>query len=325
MSKTITSQTDFTAHPVSPTLGAEIRGLDLSQPLGPDTASALADALDRHLVLVFRDQTLSDADLVRVSAHFGPLDKAPITENGRLHAPGYEEVYVISNITENGRPIGALGAGESVWHADMTYLETPPYASSLYALEVPAEGGDTGFLSMFAAYDALPDALKRRVEGLSIKHDSTTNSGGYLRQGFAAPADVATSPGTVHPLVITHPVTGAKALLLGRRPHAHIPGLFVAESEALLDEIWAAAVRTELAWHHRWRVGDLVMWDNRWTMHRRDPFPDDQRRRMHRTQIAVPADRRRTKTDIRREFGNIPKRPDTGENFAPGFNSALPA
>lgn len=282
-------ETGFTIHTVSLTLGAEIRGLDLSQPFGPATASALADALDRHLVLVFRGQTLSDADLVRVSGHFGPLDKAPITEHGRLHAPGYEEVYVISNITENGRPIGALGAGESVWHADMTYLETPPYASSLYALEVPAEGGDTGFLSMFAAYDALPETLKRRVEGLSIKHDGTTNSGGYLRQGFAPPTDVATSPGTVHPLVVTHPATGAKALLLGRRPHAYIPGLSVAESEALLDEIWAAAVRPELAWHHRWRVGDLVMWDNRWTMHRRDPFPDDQRRRMHRTQIAVPA------------------------------------
>lgn len=280
--------TGFTLHPVSPTLGAEIRGLDLSRPFDRATASALADALDRHLVLVFRDQTLSDADLVRVSGHFGPLDRAPITEHGRLHAPGYEEVYVISNITENGRPIGALGAGEAVWHADMTYLETPPYASSLYALDVPTEGGDTSFLSMFAAYDALPDALKRRVEGRSIKHDSTTNSGGYLRQGFAPPTDVATSPGTAHPLVIAHPTTGARALLLGRRPHAHIPGLSVADSEALLDEIWAAAVRTELAWRHRWRVGDLVMWDNRWTMHRRDPFPDDQRRRMHRTQIAVP-------------------------------------
>ncbi|MBP2227957.1 taurine dioxygenase [Azospirillum agricola] len=285
---------DFAIHPVSPTLGAEIRGLALSRPLGPATVSALAQALDRHLVLVFRDQALSDADLVRVSRHFGPLDKAPITENGRLHAPGYEEVYVISNITENGRPIGALGAGESVWHADMTYLETPPYASGLYALEIPAEGGDTGFLSMFAAYDALPDALKRRVEGLSIKHDSTTNSGGCLRQGFAPPTDVATSPGTVHPLVIAHPTTGARALLLGRRPHAHIPGLSVAESEALLDEIWEAAVRPELAWHHRWRVGDLVMWDNRWTMHRRDPFPNGQRRLMHRTQIAMPVARRLT-------------------------------
>ncbi|CAO3424977.1 TauD/TfdA dioxygenase family protein [Azospirillum endophyticum] len=294
MPQTNNPQTTFSIHPVSAALGAEIRDLDLSRPLDPATASALVEALDRHLVLVFRDQTLSDADFVRVSGHFGPLDKAPITENGRLHAPGYEEVYVISNIMENGRPIGALGAGESVWHADMTYLETPPYASSLYALEVPTEGGDTGFLSMFAAYDALPEPLKRRVEGLSIKHDSTTNSGGYLRRGFAPPVDVATSPGTVHPLVITHPTTNARALLLGRRPHAYIPGLPVAESEALLDEIWAAAVRPELAWHHRWRVGDLVMWDNRWTMHRRDPFPDDQRRLMHRTQIAVPAGRRQT-------------------------------
>ncbi len=279
----------FDIRPVAPGLGAEILGLDLSRPLSDGTARAVADALDRHLVLLFRDQRLADADLVRFSSHFGPLDKAPITENGRLHAPGFEEVYVISNIEENGRPIGALGAGESVWHADMTYLDQPPFASTLYALEVPDEGGDTGFLSMFAAYDALPDDLRRRVAGLSIKHDSTTNSGGYVRQGFAAPDDLTSSPGTVHPLVITHAGSGRKALLLGRRPHAYIPGLTVADSDALLDSLWEAAVRPDLAWHHRWRVGDLVMWDNRWTMHRRDPFPDRQRRRMHRTQIAVPA------------------------------------
>lgn len=278
----------FHIHPVSPLLGAEIRGLDLSQPLSDATAAALADALDRHLVLVFRDQRIGDADQVRVSRHFGPLDKAPITEHGRLHAPGFEEVYVISNVTEGGRPIGALGAGESVWHADMAYLETPPYASSLYALEVPDEGGNTGFISMYAAYDSLPADLRDRVDGLSLKHDSTTNSGGYLRQGYEPPADLTTSPGTVHPLVIRHPVTGRKALLLGRRPYAYIPGLPVAESEALLDRIWEAAVRPELAWHHRWRVEDLVMWDNRWTMHRRDPFPEHLRRRMHRTQIRVP-------------------------------------
>lgn len=277
----------FDIRPVAPTLGVEIVGLDLSRPLEPATVDALAAALDEHLVLVFRDQTLGDADLVRYSAAFGRLDKAPITEQGRLHAPGFEEVYVISNVTEQGRPIGALGAGESAWHADMTYLEEPPFGSCLYALEVPEEGGDTGFISMHAAYDALPEDLRRRVDGLTLKHDSTTNSGGYLRQGFAPPDDVSASPGTIHPLVIDNPRNGRRALLLGRRLNAHIPGLPVAESEALLDAIWGAAVRPELAWHHRWRVGDLVMWDNRWTMHRRDPFPDHQRRRMHRTQIGA--------------------------------------
>lgn len=278
----------FDIRPVSPSLGAEIVGLDLSRPLEPDTVDALASALDEHLVLVFRGQTLSDADLVRYSAAFGRLDKAPITEHGRLHAPGFEEVYIISNVTEQGRPIGALGAGESAWHADMTYLEQPPFGSCLYALEVPEEGGDTGFISMHAAYDALPEELRRRVDGLTLKHDSTTNSGGYLRQGFAPPVDVSASPGTIHPLVIENPRNGRRALLLGRRLNAYIPGLPVAESEALLDAIWAEAVRPDLAWHHRWRVGDLVMWDNRWTMHRRDPFPDHQRRRMHRTQIGAP-------------------------------------
>ncbi len=277
----------FDLRPLSPTLGAEVTGLDLSQPLDPATTDALAAALDTHLVLAFRGQSLGDADLVRFSAGFGRLDKAPITEHGRLHAPGFEEVYVISNVVEDGRPIGALGAGESAWHADMTYLEDPPFGSCLYALEVPSEGGDTGFISMFAAYEALPDELRRRVEGLTLKHDSTTNSGGYLRRGYETPGDLAASPGTVHPLVITHPGSGRRALLLGRRLNAYIPGLPVAESEALLDAIWEHALPPGLAWHHRWRVGDLVMWDNRWTMHRRDPFPSDQRRRMHRTQIGV--------------------------------------
>ena len=278
--------TDFDLRPVSPALGAEVVGLDLSRPLAPRTVEALSAALGEHLVLAFRDQRLSDADLVRFSGAFGRLDKAPITEHGRLNAPGFEEVYVISNIVEGGRPIGALGDGESAWHADMAYLDEPPFASCLHALEVPDTGGDTGFVSTLASCDALPDDLRRRVEGLSLKHDATTNSGGWLRQGFEVPGDLRTSPGSVHPLVDVHP-SGRKALRLGRRLHAYIPGLEPEESEALLDEIWSHAVRPDLTWHHRWRVGDLVMWDNRWTMHRRDPFPADQRRRMHRTQIGA--------------------------------------
>jgi taurine dioxygenase len=168
----------------------------------------------------------------------------------------------------------------------------PPKASMLYALEVPPRGGNTSFCSMYAIYESLPAALKARIEGLTIKHDGTYNSGGYLRQGVAPTGDPRTSPGALHPLVCTHPDTGRRLLYLGRRRNAFIAGLDLAESEALLDELWSYVARPEVAWEHVWRVGDLVLWDNRCTMHRRDAFDPGARRIMHRTQIrgeAAPA------------------------------------
>ena len=182
-------------------------------------------------------------------------------------------------------PIGSLGAGEATWHTDMSYLVDPPKASMLYALEVPPSGGDTYFSSMYAAYESLPDELKRRIEGLELKHDGTYNSGGYVRQGVNAVDDPVTSPGTYHPLVCRHPETRRRLLYLGRRRNAYIKGLSLADSEALLDQLWSYATRDEISWYNEWRVGDLVMWDNRCTMHRRDPFDASSRRVMHRTQI----------------------------------------
>jgi taurine dioxygenase len=158
-------------------------------------------------------------------------------------------------------------------------------ASMLFALEVPPVGGNTSFCSMYAVYEALPDEMKRRIADLKIKHDGTYNSGGYLRQGVTATDDPRTSPGAVHPLVCTHPNSGRRMLYLGRRRNAYLIGLELAASEALLDELWNFVARPEFAWEHVWRVGDLVMWDNRCTMHRRDPFEATARRIMHRTQI----------------------------------------
>jgi taurine dioxygenase len=150
---------------------------------------------------------------------------------------------------------------------------------------VPPSGGDTGFVNMYKAYETLPEALKARVAGLKVKHDGTFNSGGYVRQGVTATDDPIAAPGTLHPVVCTHPETGRHMLYLGRRRNAYIDGLPLAESEALLDELWTYATRDEFTWYNRWQVGDLVMWDNRCTMHRRDPFDPTARRVMHRTQI----------------------------------------
>jgi taurine dioxygenase len=195
------------------------------------------------------------------------------------------EIYIVSNVKVNGEAIGSLGDGEAVWHTDMSYLAMPPKASMLYALEVPPRGGNTSFCSMYAIYESLPAALKARIEGLVIKHDGTYNSGGYVRQGVTPTGDPRTSPGALHPLVCTHPDTGRRMLYLGRRRNAYIAGMELAESEALLDELWSYVARPEVAWEHVWRVGDLVLWDNRCTMHRRDAFDAAARRIMHRTQV----------------------------------------
>jgi alpha-ketoglutarate-dependent taurine dioxygenase len=270
--------------PTGASLGAEISGLDLRSVSDGDF-DRIHRSWVENLVLLFRGQTLSDDDLIAFSRRFGALDWAPVQETGRRFVDGHPEIYVVSNVIENGEPIGSLGAGEAVWHTDMSYIADPPKASMLYAIEVPPKGGDTGFVNMYAAYQSLSPELKRRIQTLQLKHDGTYNSGGYVRQGVAAVDDPVNSVGAVHPLVCTHPESGRRALYLGRRRNAYIVGLPLAESEALLDELWSYASRDELTWYNQWRVGDLVLWDNRCTMHRRDPFDSNARRIMHRTQI----------------------------------------
>jgi len=265
------------------TVGAEVKGVDLAA-VTKTEVEAIKRAWYKHDVLVCRGQRLTDDDLLAFSRHFGALDPPPNQGAGRKSPPGYPDVYVISNVLDQkGEPIGALGDGDAVWHTDMSYVAQPPDASMLYSLEVPARGGDTWFCSMKAALAKMPRKLVERIGNLDIKHDGTYDSGGYVRKGMAASEDPRTSVGTPHPIVIRHPVSGDKALYLGRRRNAYIMGLDLAESERLLDEIWSyvdAAV-----YKHKWALGDLVLWDNRTTMHRRDAFDSKSRRVMHRTQI----------------------------------------
>jgi len=275
----------MTSQPVfAPNLGAEIVDLDLRN-INNAEFEAIHRAWLDGLVLLFHGQQLCDDDLIRFSRRFGELDWAPVQETGRRFVEGHPEIYVVSNVIENGQPIGSLGSGEAVWHTDMSYLEIPPKASMLYALETPAAGGDTYFCNMYSAYESLPDALRNRISTLTLKHDATYNSGGYVRQGLTGVDDPVASTGVYHPLVIAHPETGKQALFLGRRRNAYIGGLPLAESEALLDELWQYATRDEFTWRHKWQVGDLVLWDNRCTMHRRDGFDSASRRVLHRTQI----------------------------------------
>jgi len=270
--------------PTTGGLGAEVRDIDL-RTLNDADFAAIHAAWLQNLVLLFRNQDLTPADLIAFSRRLGALDHAPIQETGRRFVGGMPELYVVSNVVENGEPIGSLGNGEAVWHTDMSYVEQPPKASALYALEVPPTGGNTSFINMYALYDSLPDPLKQRIAGRRVKHDGTYNSGGYVRQGVTPSDDPREAPGALHPLVYTHPETGRPALYLGRRRNAYIEGLDLAESEALLDDLWSHVDQTALTWTNVWQVGDLVLWDNRCTMHRRDPFDPNARRVMHRTQI----------------------------------------
>jgi taurine dioxygenase len=274
----------ITVIPAPHSFGAEIRGVDL-RTIDPGDFSSIHRAWLDHSVVLFREQNLTDDDLIAFSNKFGGLDWAPIQESGRRFVEGHPEIYVVSNVMENGTPIGSLGAGEATWHTDMSYFPDPPKASILYALEVPPSGGNTYFCNMYRAFESLPEELKRQITGLQLKHDGTYNSGGYVRQGITAADDPMASPGAYHPLVCTHPETKRRLLYLGRRRNAYIRGLSLPDSELLLDRLWSYAAREEFVWHNEWRVGDLVLWDNRCTIHRRDSFDTNSRRVMHRTQI----------------------------------------
>ncbi|HEV2187075.1 MAG TPA: TauD/TfdA family dioxygenase [Stellaceae bacterium] len=273
--------------PTGAALGADIEGVDLAGPLSPETMAAIKKAWGEHLVLRFRGQRLSDDDLMRFSRQFGELDWAPIAAADVKIAGADEKQYVmvISNVVENGVAIGQLGAYEAIWHTDMSYIAEPPMASALYSLEVPPSGGDTGFCNMYLALETLPGELSRQIESKVCRHDASRNSAGELRRGYVDAPDASQTVGADHPIVRTHPATGRKALFLGRRRNAYIPGLSLSDSEALLDVLWAHATKDEFTWYQQWRAGDLILWDNRSVMHRRDAFDPAARRVMHRTQI----------------------------------------
>lgn len=238
-------------------------------------------------VLRLRNQPLSEAELQTFSARFGPLEEAPFGRMSEADKAKIKNRYVtqLSNIVENGKPIGGLGNAEATWHSDMTYVENPPPASILLGIEIPEVGGDTHFSDQVAALNALPDALRAKVAELTIKHNAAHTSIGKLRHGYEAFDDPREAPGAIHPIIMTHSETEQEALYLGRREWAYIPGLDLAESEALLDELWAYAALPENTWCQVWQPNDIIIWDNRRVMHRRDGFDNASRRLMKRCQV----------------------------------------
>lgn len=270
--------------PMSVAIGALVECGDVKA-LDAATFAEVHKAFLGNLVLLIRGQRLTVEDLLAFGRRFGELSRgAPVHIGQKPRDERYPELAVISNVIENGVAIGGLGDGEAVWHTDSCFNDIPPSCSILYSVEIPPTGGDTGFANMYLALESLPAALRAQIVHKTIKHDKRYTSGGQLRPGYLAEQDLRESPGTSHPIIRKHPATGRNALYLGRRPHAYITGLSLAESEALLDALWAHATRPEFTWHHQWRLGDLLIWDNRCAMHRRDAINPATRRLMHRTQ-----------------------------------------
>lgn len=276
----------ITVKPITQHIGADIEGVDLTRPLTPEEVAQIQKAWNDHLVLRFRNQNMTDDDLVRFSGYYGELDQAPIhSEKKRADDDRVMYINIISNVVENGVALGSLGDGESKWHTDMSYNEDPPKASLLYAVELPDSGGDTQFCNMYRAYELLPQSVKDRIKDLKAVHDASTNSVGQTRRGFDPIKDPTEAVGAVHPLVVLHPETNRPALYLGRRLNGYIKGLSLEESEALLDELWSYAAQEDNVMTQVWKMGDMIMWDNRCTMHRRDSIPQGARRTLHRTQL----------------------------------------
>jgi len=269
---------------VSAAVGAQVECGDVKA-LDAATFAAVHAAFLDNVVLLIRGQQLTVADLLAFGRRFGELTPgAPVHIGQKPRDEQYPELAIISNVIENGVAIGGLGDGEAVWHTDSCFNDVPPSCSILYAVEIPPTGGATGFANMYTALDTLPQALRGRIAHKTIKHDKRYTSGGQLRPGFLAEQDICASPGPSHPIIRKHPETGRSALYLGRRPHAYINGLLLAESEELLNALWAHATRPEFTWHHQWKLGDILIWDNRCAMHRRDALDPATRRIMHRTQ-----------------------------------------
>ncbi len=262
------SNRTFDIIPTGEPLGARVVGLDLRRTIGPDLATRLHAALLEHCVLVFGDQAIDEVDQVRFTRCFG----APVPHVREQPARDIDEIFVISNVVEKGRPIGALGSGELTFHSDLSYLHEPGSLSVLYAVEVPEAGGDTMWASGYAAYETLDPALADTVAGLRAIH----------RHPEAAQNPVTPAS---HPIIRTHPETGRRAVYVNPQFTRSIAGVPADEGHTLLAALLAHVTDPRFVWTHRWRAGDLVIWDNRCTMHRREPFDDRQRRVMKRTQI----------------------------------------
>lgn len=275
----------FEIRPLDGSLGAELVGLDLSRPLNPQDFARVHGAHLEHKLLIFRDQRITPAQQVAFSRRFGELQIHVLKQ---FQLAGQPEVFVISNIVENGQPVG-LGDAGKFWHSDLSYKEVPSLGSMLYAQELPEEGGDTLFADQQRAYETLPEALRRAIEGKRAVHSYTARYDDEVFEGIRRPQLTAEQLAEVrtveHPVVRTHPETGRKGLFVNENFTTHIVGAPEEESRQILAELFAHSARSEFVYRHQWQPNDLLFWDNRSLIHLATGCPNHLRRRMHRTTI----------------------------------------
>ncbi|AMR81841.1 TauD/TfdA dioxygenase family protein [Cupriavidus nantongensis] len=276
---------NFEVRPLDAPLGAEVIGLDLSQPLSDANFARIHRAHLDHHVLVFRDQRITPAQQIAFSRRFGPLQ---IHVLHQFQLPGHPEVLVVSNVVENGKPIG-LGDAGHFWHSDLSYKEKPSLGSLLHARELPAEGGDTLFANMHLAWDTLPAALQSAVDGLQAEHTYLARYAELQQRSpwrpNLTPEQIAQVRPVLQPVVRTHPETGRKALFVSEHFTTRIVGLPEQESRDLLDQLFAHSVKPAHIYRHQWQPHDLVFWDNRSLLHLAAGCPPELRRVMYRTTI----------------------------------------
>jgi taurine dioxygenase len=278
----VDTKTGFEVRPLTKHIGAEIHGIDLRQPLDEATRAAIYRAWLDHLVIVFPDQKLEQEDLLRVSSYFGEI--GALRRPPKFFPPGFNRllpnIMLISNIRENGEPIGALPDGEMMFHHDMIHAPIPHNGTFLYSVEIPTHGGNTLFASGYAAYDTMDPALRDKLEGKTALHlynyGSTKKGDGHGTEAFGQ---------SKHPAFRTHEETKRKAVYVNRLMTTGIEGMPDEEAQPLLEAVFDHAEKPEFVYEHVWRIGDLLLWDNRCSSHARTDFPADQRRLMLRTTI----------------------------------------
>jgi taurine dioxygenase len=276
----------FDIRPLSHVLGAEVLGLDLSEPLPEAEFTRVRTAFEEHSVLVFRDQQrLAPHEHIAFSHRFGPLE---IHVQERFLLRGHPEILIVSNVFENGQPIGLVDAGH-YWHSDLSYMAEPSLGSMLHAKELPAEGGDTQFVGMRAAYEALDEAMKARIASLEAEHSYLARN---RKQGETNPyrpqldeETAAKVPPVIHPVVRVHPATGRPALFVSEGFTTRILGLPERESRELLAALFEHMTQSRFIYRHRWQPHDLVFWDNRATVHLATGCPPHLRRTLYRTTV----------------------------------------
>ncbi|AIY41768.1 Putative alkylsulfatase [Collimonas arenae] len=290
-SPAVASSQEFEIKPVRGPLGAEITGLDLNMPLSGTELARIRSALVKYGLLVFREQRITPEQHIAFSRCFGSLQVHVLNH---FHLHGHPEILIVSNVVENGKPIGLVDAGAD-WHSDLSYMPKPSLGSLLHAQELPAEQGDTLFANMFNAYDTLPADVKQLLEGRRAVHSYVYR---YRRLQKLSPwrADLTQKqidevPEVEHPVIRVHPESGRKALFVSEGFTSHIIGLPKDESDALLRFLHEHTIRPENVYRHQWRARDMVFWDNRSTVHYAAITPQHLRRTLYRTTVEgdVPA------------------------------------